>query len=109
MVFVFFISASLPASISNFLLRYTFQLSGCAKTAENKKIVTVENSINFITQRFNNSVNYIANYHFNNALAQVKPLPNAARQTRSPSLIFCCSQASHKAMGIDAAVVFPYF
>lgn len=23
-------------------------------------------------------------YHFNNALAQVNPLPNAARQTRSP-------------------------
>ena len=41
--------------------------------------------------------------------AQVNPLPKAARQMRSPSLIFPASQASVRAMGIEAAVVFPYF
>src|SRR4030095_10491845 len=48
-------------------------------------------------------------YHFNNALPHVKPLPNAARHTRSLSFTLPFSQASHKAIGIDAAVVFPYF
>src|SRR6516225_963073 len=46
-------------------------------------------------------------YHLSSALPQVNPLPNEARQTRSPSFILCCSQASHRAMGIDAAVVLP--
>jgi len=46
-------------------------------------------------------------YHLNNALAQVNPLPNAARQTVSPSLIRPFSQASQRAMGTDAAVVLP--
>ena len=39
---------------------------------------------------------------------QVNPDPNAARQTRSPSLILPASQASESAMGIEAAVVLPY-
>ena len=46
-------------------------------------------------------------YHFKSALAHVKPLPKAARQTRSPSFILPISQASHNAIGIEAAVVFP--
>lgn len=46
-------------------------------------------------------------YHLSNALAQVNPLPNAARHTRSPSFILPSCQASHKAMGIEAAVVLP--
>ena len=46
-------------------------------------------------------------YHLNNALAQVNPLPNAARQTVSPSLIRPFSHASQRAMGTDAAVVLP--
>ena len=48
-------------------------------------------------------------YHLIIALAQVKPLPKAAKTTVSPDLIFPCYQASVKAIGIDAAVVFPYF
>ena len=40
--------------------------------------------------------------------AQVKPLPKAARQTKSPSLIFPSCDASLIANGIEAAVVFPY-
>ena len=47
-------------------------------------------------------------YHLNNALAQVNPLPNAARQTVSPSLISPFSHASQRAIGTDAAVVLPY-
>jgi hypothetical protein len=46
-------------------------------------------------------------HHFNSALAQVKPLPNAARHTRSPLWILPSCQASHKAMGTEAAVVLP--
>jgi hypothetical protein len=46
-------------------------------------------------------------YHFINALAQVNPLPNAARQTISPSFIFPSCHASHKAIGTEAAVVLP--
>ncbi|MNR01287.1 hypothetical protein D3C85_1170870 [compost metagenome] len=49
------------------------------------------------------------NYHLIIALAQVNPLPKAAKTTVSPDLIFPCSQASVKAIGIDAAVVLPYF
>ena len=49
------------------------------------------------------------NYHLIIALAQVKPLPKAAKTTVSPDFIFHCSQASVKAIGIEAAVVFPYF
>lgn len=48
-------------------------------------------------------------YHLIIALAQVNPLPNAAKTTLSPFLIFPCSQASVKAIGMEAAVVFPYF
>ena len=44
-------------------------------------------------------------YQRTNALAQVKPLPNAAKQSRSPSFTLPCSHAWHNAMGIDAAVV----
>ena len=43
-------------------------------------------------------------YHLIKAPAQVKPLPNAHRQIRSPSFILPASQASHRAMGTDAAV-----
>ena len=42
-------------------------------------------------------------------LPQVKPLPKAARTTVSPDFIFPFSHASVKAIGIEAAVVFPYF
>jgi len=38
---------------------------------------------------------------------QVNPLPNAARQTRSPDLTAPASTASHKAIGMEAAVVLP--
>ena len=43
------------------------------------------------------------------AAPQVNPLPNAARQTKSPSFIKPFSHASQSAIGIDAAVVLPYF
>ena len=46
-------------------------------------------------------------YHRINAEAHVKPLPNAARQIKSFSLILPSAQASLIAIGIDAAVVFP--
>jgi hypothetical protein len=42
------------------------------------------------------------------AEAQVKPLPNAARQIKSFSFILPSAQASLIAIGIDAAVVLPY-
>ena len=48
-------------------------------------------------------------YHLIIALAQVNPLPKAAKTTVSPGLILPCSHASVKAIGIDAAVVLPYF
>lgn len=48
-------------------------------------------------------------YHRIITLPQVKPLPKAAKTTRSPFLILPASQASVKAIGMDAAVVFPYF
>lgn len=48
-------------------------------------------------------------YHFNKALAHVKPLPNAVKAYSIGFLIFPCSHASHNAMGTDAAVVLPYF
>ena len=41
------------------------------------------------------------------AEAHVKPLPNAAKQIKSFSLIFPSAHASLIAIGIDAAVVFP--
>ena len=47
-------------------------------------------------------------YHFIMTLPQVNPLPKAASTTKSPSFTFPCSQASVSAMGIEAAVVFPY-
>jgi hypothetical protein len=43
------------------------------------------------------------------ASPHVKPLPKAAKTTVSPVLIFPFSQASVKAIGIEAAVVLPYF
>ena len=48
-------------------------------------------------------------YHFMITLPHVNPLPKAAKTTVSPDLILPFSQASVKAIGIDAAVVFPYF
>src|SRR6266498_862862 len=48
-------------------------------------------------------------YQYNKALAHVKPLPKAARQTKSPSRSNPFSQISHRAIGIEAAVVLPYF
>lgn len=48
-------------------------------------------------------------YHRSKALAQVNPLPKAAKHTRSPSCTLPNSQASHRAMGTLAAVVLPYF
>ncbi len=48
-------------------------------------------------------------YHLITTLPQVNPLPKAAITTISPSLILPFSQASQRAIGIDAAVVFPYF
>ena len=53
--------------------------------------------------------NNIHNYHLISALAQVNPLPKAAKQIKLPSLTKPFSQASHKAIGIEAAVVLPYF
>ena len=54
-------------------------------------------------------MNYNLDYHLMMALAQVNPLPKAARTIVSPSFIFPCSQASVNAIGIEAAVVLPYF
>lgn len=51
----------------------------------------------------------LKNYHLIIALPQVNPLPKAAKTTVSPVLIFPCSQASVNAIGIEAAVVLPYF
>jgi len=48
-------------------------------------------------------------YHRITALPQVKPLPKAAITSKSPSFTLPCSIASVKAIGIDAAVVLPYF
>ena len=42
-------------------------------------------------------------YHLIKALAQVKPEPKAAKQTKSPSLIFPASQASHSAIGTECS------
>ena len=44
-----------------------------------------------------------------NAEPQVRPAPNATRQTRSPGLILPSSIASCMQIGIEAAVVLPYF
>lgn len=46
-------------------------------------------------------------YHRIITLPQVNPLPKAAKTTKSPDLTLPDSQASVKAIGIDAAVVFP--
>ena len=43
------------------------------------------------------------------AAPHVNPLPKAARQTKSPLFTLPASTASAKAIGIEAAVVFPYF
>jgi hypothetical protein len=48
-------------------------------------------------------------YHFMITLPKVNPLPKAAKTTVSPDLILPFSQASVKAIGMEAAVVFPYF
>ena len=46
-------------------------------------------------------------HHRIRAEAQVKPLPKAARHTKSPGLIRPCAKASLMAIGIEAAVVLP--
>ena len=51
----------------------------------------------------------LRDYHLMRAEPHVNPLPNAAIQIKSPSLILPCSNASDIAIGIEAAVVFPYF
>ena len=48
-------------------------------------------------------------YHLIKAEAQVNPLPNAAKHKISPFFNFPLSKASFNAIGIEAAVVFPYF
>ena len=50
----------------------------------------------------------ISYYHFIIADAQVNPEPKEAKTNKSPSFIFPLIKASAKAMGIVAAVVFPY-
>jgi hypothetical protein len=47
-------------------------------------------------------------YTLRRAEAHVNPLPKAARQIRDPSLISPSAIASLIAIGIEAAVVFPY-
>src|SRR5690606_10160283 len=59
--------------------------------------------------QINDFTPFLAYYHLINAEPQVKPAPKAARHTRSPSCTLPCSHASHKAIGTEAAVVFPYF
>src|SRR5262245_26007887 len=49
----------------------------------------------------------LSSYHLMSADAQVNPAPKAPNITRLPSLISPCCRASSKAMGIDAADVFP--
>lgn len=49
----------------------------------------------------------IKNYQRIRAEAQVNPLPNAAKQIKSFSLILPSAQASLMAIGMEAAVVFP--
>ena len=48
-------------------------------------------------------------YHRITTEPQVKPLPKAAKTTKSFSFILPISQASVKAIITEAAVVFPYF
>ena len=74
-----------------------------------KKAKTRSKSLNPSIRQYANSSISLGAHHLNKALAHVNPLPKAARQTRSPSLILPCSQASQSAMGMDAAVVLPYF
>ena len=50
----------------------------------------------------------LVHYQRINPLAHVNPEPKAAMQTRLSSFILPCSQASHKAIGMEAAVVLPY-
>ena len=53
-----------------------------------------EDNGNLILSHQNHQTNnkkYRICYHFNKALAQVKPLPKAAKQTKSPSFILPCS------------------
>jgi hypothetical protein len=50
----------------------------------------------------------IGGYQRINADAHVKPLPKAAKQIKSFSLILPSAHASLMAMGIEAAVVLPY-
>lgn len=59
--------------------------------------------------RFYNSDKLRSIYHRIKAEPQVNPLPKAAKQTKSPSFILLVSHASQSAIGIDAAVVLPYF
>ena len=65
----------------------------------------------YVTKLLENNVEITAvavqYYHLIIALPQVKPLPNAAKTTLSPSLIFPSSHASVNAIGIEAAVVLP--
>jgi len=52
--------------------------------------------------------NKFIDYHRIAAEAQVYPAPNAARIIKSPLQIFPSANASHMAIGMEAAVVFPY-
>ena len=46
-------------------------------------------------------------HHRIRAEAHVKPLPKAARHTKSPGLMRPCAKASLRAIGMEAAVVLP--
>ena len=89
-------------------LRY-FIKEGFKLQIDNKIYYSKQSDVEDISLKLSYPQPFTLSYHLISALAQVKPDPNAARQTKSPSLIFPASQASHKAIGTDAAVVFPYF
>src|SRR5437016_6678962 len=61
-----------------------------------------------ISQSFELNADDFSYYHLINADAHVSPAPNAPSMTSEPSLIRPWRTASSKAMGIEAADVFPY-
>ena len=75
--------------------------------SSDKKTATLKNDVYLYSGTY--FENYDLIYQRISAEAQVNPLPKAAKQTKSPSLTFPASHASHNAIGIEAAVVFPYF
>lgn len=118
LVLQFTFSSSLLADNRRLLLKFNFQLPVCACVLHmlNNITTSIMNILFIFKVMIYNycddkpeakSCNLQGYHHFSNALAQVNPLPNAARQIRSPSFTSPFSHASHKAIGTEAAVVLP--